>query len=186
MDESAAARLAAEMGLPELRAGGLTLRNARRWREGVISVVDLWCAAIHPSFDQDAILCYAATEETQFRGKRFGAWQRAGILLHREDREPLISWAPIDGNPLRDSVAAVDVMTRSGSHYLDGIGYEVILPSGDAQAYIRFANPVLRDLCAIESALYETARRVAAAAKEAEIVAFTKAWVGYLEDRTRR
>jgi len=180
MNAIAAAKLAECMGLSELRAGCHILRDARRWREGEIFVTDLWYAAIHPSFHDDAILCYAATEETEFRGKRFEAWRRAGLLLNHQDRQPTIAWVPVEDDLLRPVVANLDLMARTGSGSLDGIGYEVCFPSGDLDACITFGNPVLPELCEIEAALYETGRRVADATKEAEIVAYTQVWRKFL------
>ncbi len=180
MDAETAKKLAEGMGLAELRAGCQILRDARGWREDEIYVASLWYAAIRPSFHDGAILCWATTEETKFRGKEFPAWCRGGLLLEHSDRPSTIASTPIKEDLLCPHVASLDIMARSGTLSLDGIGYEICFPSGDLDARIQFFNPVLPALVAIERALHQTAQIIAQETKDVDALAYVEVWREYL------
>jgi hypothetical protein len=180
MDIIAVKKLAEYLGFPELRAGRQTLRDARGWREGEIHIASLWYAAIRPTFHDDAILCCATTKETEFRGRRNEAWCRAGLLLPNTGA---VAWTPIKDDPLRPEVASLDIMARSGTLSLDGIGYEIHFASGDLQCQLEFCNPVLPALVSIERALYQIGHIVAGETQDAEALAYMEIWRPYLGKR---
>ena len=161
--------------LGELRAGRHIRRDYRGWKTGATTVDRLWIAEIKPTFLDAACLAVLTIDQRRFAIFTRGTWTQLDALLDFRGRMRVPAARPsvtvIVAGPYGldatwvDPVAAVlqrsdawpEPRTHKNRVTLDGVGYSVFVETLEAQVAVRFANPRMPALRALEAALVQVA-----------------------------
>jgi hypothetical protein len=171
--------------LERLHVGSHTLRDARRWKVGAIHVEGLWIAEIEPTFADPACLAVLTTDQGRRAVFAVRRWLTT-YPLHIRDVPTVvgpITAAPDWPDPVAEAFRSLDCRVAGRQVVLDGIGYRLYLETISLQVAVRFANPMVPQLRALEQALLQVGRTMAVHDPAGTVEEYLHEWAPYLELR---
>ncbi len=169
------AAIAAAIGIEDLHVGRHYLRDEQRWRTGAIWIDCLWILRVQPSFHDHGAVGVVSAHGESFRETQPPKWIKAFLLSGDE-----LVVQEIEADPLPEFAGSLPLLRKSNSMFLDGIGYELRVESLVLEGLLKFSNPEEPELIAVESCCWQLAETIAHKARNQKLIAFAKAWRGYL------
>ncbi len=164
LQQQAEAGLAARLGLPELRAGQVVIRDERNWRINEKEIAYGWLIRVSRSFAGWCWLFSIQFKESRFRDVKNPPELLRGIFTANAAGEIekfyLDSQTENLHDPIRD-LPFVDLFDANPGVALDGIGYEYLVFAPNTVVRIAVNNPNSENWKAWEKEVWKMGREMA-------------------------
>ena len=158
------ANLCSELGIPDLRAGNITIRDERNWRTNEMSIDYSWLVNISQSFNGWCWLFSIKFNQTEFREFKNPEKLIQGLFTIGNQGEINEFHMMTKTNEFEDKIrnlTSYDLFDANLGITLDGVGYEYLIFAPNTEIRMTLNNPNSESWKVWENEIWTISRKLA-------------------------
>ncbi|WP_343632700.1 hypothetical protein [Fluviicola sp.] len=154
--------IANQLGLPELKSGGVTIRNEKGWRENEKVIDYVWIVQVSRSF-----VGFGGVFAIKFKQNEFRDYSNKEELIHgifdlsEKGLDHFYTESMTGTFDEKTNLFRLNLLAANEGITLDGVSYQIRIIAWNIDSFIRVSNPKTDDWKKWEAEIWEMGKQLA-------------------------